>query len=80
MATIAAKVSEDTAKALRRLAKKEGKTQSELVRGIVEEYLAPPSKEWAKAMLELAEGGRQTRRRGPTKSEDRLSWAIDTTV
>jgi tRNA uridine 5-carbamoylmethylation protein Kti12 len=53
MATVSAKIPDPTAKALRRKARAEGKTPSEVVRQLVQEYVAPPSQEWARAMLML---------------------------
>lgn len=80
MATIAAKVPDAVQRAFAARARKEGKTQSELLRELVQEYLAPPSAEWARAMLRFAERTKGTRRRRRPRDIDELTWAIDTTL
>jgi predicted DNA-binding protein len=75
MATVAAKLPDELAARLRRRAKAEGKTPSQLVREAVEEHLAPPSQEWAQALLRLPKVKPKRR-----MSADELQHAIDSTT
>ncbi|MCA1814258.1 MAG: ribbon-helix-helix protein, CopG family [Halobacteriales archaeon] len=79
MATVSAKVPDAVARELRRKAKATGKTPSEVVRLLVEEYVAPPSEEWVKELLALSRATRGSRRRKRPADVDELTWAIDTT-
>jgi len=70
MATVATKLPETTARALRKRARAEGKTQSEVLREALDEYLAPTSQEWAAALLRLP------RLKGPHRTAEELEDAI----
>jgi plasmid stability protein len=78
MGTVAAKLPDDLETRLRRRAKAEGKTTSQVVREAVEEHLAPPSQEWAQALLRLPKV-RPRRSTKPPKGVDELTYRIDTT-
>lgn len=80
MATVSAKIPDAVARELRRKARAHGKTPSEVVRLLVQEYVAPPSDEWVEALRELSRATRGTRRRHRPKDVDTLTWAIDTTL
>lgn len=75
MVAVTTKMPRPTAERLRRRARKEGKTPSQLLREAVEEYLAPPSTEWAKALQRLP---RLTPKR--RLSDEELQYEIDTTL
>lgn len=77
MATIAAKLPDATARAFKAKAKRLGKTPSEVVRDLVEEWVAPPSDDWIDAVRRLPRLGKPRKR---PKDVDPLTWAIDTTL
>lgn len=77
MATVAAKMPDPVAAALRRKAAKAGKTSSEVIRELVEEWIAPPSDEWMKVLRKMPRLDPGKRRKRPA-DVDELTWAIDT--
>lgn len=80
MGTVATKLPPGLERRLRERARRDNQTPSEVLRLAVEEYLAPPSQVWAKALLSLNPSGRPLPRRKRPKDVDELTWAIDTTI
>lgn len=80
MATKATKISPALERALAARARRDKRTESEILRLALEAYLSPPSEVWAREMLKLNPSGRRLPRRKRPKGVDELTWAIDTTL
>lgn len=78
MGTKATKLSPALERALAARARRDKRTESEVLRLALEEYLSPPSQVWAREMLKLRPRGAPLKRRKRPKDVDELTWAIDT--